>query len=207
MHGMINRSIEGFLRGTYGDTFWIEVAEITGVDVRGFQTVRNYPDAITRSLITSAAGRLNKPPTELLEDMGAWLAQVEPVRRLLRFSGQNFPEFLLALDELPGRVQMVISDLEMPRIRVETGGPEASGQISVILLGCFPEWGSVMAGLIRTMADDYGALSLILADGNVVSVHISDDYFAEGRRFELFSTPENGSVVVTSALAVQNSEY
>lgn len=185
MHGLINRSIEGFLRGTYGDPFWRGVAEASGIDARGFQTVRDYPDAITHTLINQAALDLGKPEYELLEDLGAWLAQVEPLRRLLRFSGGSFLDFLLALDELPGRAQMVVPDLGMPRIRVEVSGMEGIDEVSVLLFDCFAEWRSVIAGLIRAMADDYGALGLIFVDGDGVSVRISEGAFTEGRRFEL----------------------
>ena len=150
MHGLINRSIEGFLRDTYGDGFWAEVAEAAGIDVRGFQTVRHYPDTISHALINHATQRLDKPETELLEDLGAWLARVEPVRRLLRFSGRDFIDFLHALEELQGRAHMVIPDLGMPRIRVEQRVP---GELRIVMPDCFDEWRSVMAGLVRAMAD------------------------------------------------------
>ena len=182
MHGLINRSIEGFLRGTYGDAFWFSVAESSGIDPRGFQTMRGYPDAISHALINHAALQRNKPEAELLEDLGAWLAQVEPVRRLLRFSGRDFKEFLFSLDELPGRAQMVIPDLGMPRLRVSMVD---SDEVVILMNGCFAEWRSVMAGLIRAMADDYGTLGLIVLEGETVSVRISDDAFSEGRKFEL----------------------
>lgn len=182
MHGLINRSIEGFLRDTYGDGFWAEVAEAAGIDVRGFQTVRHYPDTISHALINHATQRLDKPETELLEDLGAWLARVEPVRRLLRFSGRDFIDFLHALEELQGRAHMVIPDLGMPRIRVEQRVP---GELRIVMPDCFDEWRSVMAGLVRAMADDYGALGLIAVDGNAVTVLISHESFSEDRGFVL----------------------
>lgn len=194
MHGLINRSIEGFLRDTYGDAFWGEIAEASGIDMRGFQTIRDYPDAMTHGLINQAAMLLDKPDGELLEDLGAWLGQREPVRRLLRFAGRDFAEFLHTLDELQGRAHMVIPDLDMPRIRVELRG---DSEVRLVMPDCFREWRSVIAGLVRCMADDYGALCLIAVEGSAVVVHISDDTFAEGRLFELgaglgLSTPIRG---------------
>lgn len=182
MHGLINRSIEGFLRDTYGDALWGDIAEASGMDKRGFQTIRDYPDAISHTLVNQAALRLDKPEAELLEDLGAWLAQLEPVRRLLRFSGRDFSEFLHTLDELQGRAHMVVPDLGMPRIRVEH---REAGEVRLVMPDCFREWRSVVAGLVRCMADDYGALGLIAVEGNAVVVNISDDMFAEGRNFEL----------------------
>ena len=183
MHGLINRSIEGFLRDTYGDSFWDDVAEAAGIDARGFQTIRDYPDAVSHGLVNHAALRLDKPEGELLEDLGAWLAGREPLRRLLRFSGRDFVDFIYSLEEWPGRAHMVIPDLGVPRIGIEASDDD--GNLRVVLTGCFPEWRSVMAGLIRAMADDYGTLALISVEGNAVRVHISDQSFAAGRRFEL----------------------
>lgn len=182
MHGLINRSIEGFLRDTYGDVFWADVAEASGIDARGFQTVRQYPDSVSYALINNAALRLDKPEVELLEDLGAWLTQFEPVRRLLRFSGRDFVDFLYALEELQGRAHMVLPDLGMPRIKVEACSDD---ELRVLMPDCFNEWRSVMAGVIRSMADDYGALGLIAVEGQAVAVQVSHEAFSEGRRFEL----------------------
>lgn len=192
MHGLINRSIEGFLRDTYGDSFWHDVAEASGIDSRGFQTIRNYPDAVTFGLVNHAAMRLDKPEGELLEDLGAWLAAREPLRRLLRFSGRDFTDFLFSLEEWPGRAHMVLPDLGMPRIRIE---PQSAEELRVAMPGGFAEWRSVMAGLIRAMADDYGALGLIAVEGNGVRVRISDASFTEGRTFDLgaFVSREGGA--------------
>ena len=50
----------------------------------------------------------------------------------------------------------------------------------------------VRAGLLRAMADDYGALAVLeaLGDGpgggeEVVGIHLLESRFAEGRRFDL----------------------
>lgn len=182
MHGLINRSIEGFLRGTYGDSFWHDAAEAAGIDRRGFQTIRDYPDAVSHGLVNHAAALLDKPEGELLEDLGAWLAAREPLRRLLRFSGRDFIDFIYSLEEWPGRAHMVIPDLGMPRIAIEQAD---EGDIRVIATACFPEWRHVIAGLIRAMADDYGTLCLIGVEGSVVRLRISETGFSSGRRFDL----------------------
>lgn len=181
MHGLINRSIEAFLRQVYGETLWQEVARSEGVDPRGFLTVRSYPHPVSNGLIEAAAQRLGKPAPELVEDLGAWLARLEAIRRLLRFSGRSFPEFIHRLGELPGRARMIVPDLDMPPIAVRTISP---GHLEVRIDG-IEGWTWGVAGLIRAMADDYGALGLIQQDGKVVNIHISDDEFSEGRGFTL----------------------
>ena len=99
-----------------------DVAGLIGLEAGGFEGFRRYPDALTMRLIAASAGRLAKPEAELLEDFGAWLARTEPIRRLLRFSGADFADFILTLEELPGRVRMIVPDLEMPRIAVTALG-------------------------------------------------------------------------------------
>jgi hypothetical protein len=49
---------------------------------------------------------------------------LEPLRRLLRFGGGTFEEFLVSLEELPDRARLAMPELEMPEITlsVEGGG-------------------------------------------------------------------------------------
>lgn len=187
MHGLVNRSIEGFLRDTYGDALWQRVAGQAGVDPRGFHSVQNYSDASTQKLIAAACEALSKPSADLLEDLGAWIVRLELVRRLLRFSGRDFIDFLMSLDELPGRAQMVLPELRLPRLKATGEGP---GQVCVQLTHGTLAWRDMLAGLIRGMADDYGALGLILTDGMQIRVHVSDTSFTEGRDFHLSAGPE-----------------
>lgn len=182
MHGLINKSIEGFLRDSYGEPLWREVAGAAGVDPRGFHSLGRMPDEVSRTLIAGAAALLDKPSPELLEDLGAWLAGLEPFRRLLRFSGRDFAEFLHRLDELPGRAHMVVPDLGIPPLALTR---EGDGWLVITLPPGAETWASMMAGLIRAMADDYGALGVILADGLRVRVQVPDGAFAAGRDFRL----------------------
>lgn len=186
MHGLINRSIESFIRDGYGDPAWTTVAARLSLDPEGFEPFAHYPDALTNRLIGAAAEALAKPEPELLEDIGAWLARTEPARRLLRFSGADFADFVLALEELPGRSRLVLPDLEMPRIAVTARG---GGQFSVTVSHQLPEWRSVIAGVLRAMSDDYGALALIVDEGTAISVDVSDETFFTGRDFDLGSGP------------------
>lgn len=182
MHGLINRSIERFVRESYGEEAWADIAGQIGLDGAGFEGFRRYPDALTMRLVAASAARLAKPEAELLEDFGAWLARTEPIRRLLRFSGADFADFILALEELPGRVRMIVPDLEMPRIAVAA---VAADRFRVGVSHALPEWRSVLAGILRAMSDDYGALALIVDEGAAISIDVSDEAFFEGRDFDL----------------------
>lgn len=182
MHGLINCSIERFIRDGYGEDAWADIAALIGLAAGGFESFRRYPDALTLRLIGAGAGRLAKPEAELLEDFGAWLARSEPIRRLLRFSGADFADFILTLEELPGRVRMIVPDLEMPRFAVAHG---AADRFRVTVSHAPPEWRSVLAGILRAMSDDYGALALIVDEGAAISIDVSDEAFFEGRGFDL----------------------
>ncbi|MFV0386382.1 heme NO-binding domain-containing protein [Paracoccus sp. (in: a-proteobacteria)] len=182
MHRLVRRSCEAFLRATYGDAFWRDVAEAAGIDARGFSPAVRPGENPSHVLMREAAQRLGKPEHDLLEDLGAWLARLEPVRRLLRFSGRDFREFLQNLVELPDHAHMVIPDLGLPDMTVTHEGSES---IRVILPRKRSEWSFALAGIIRAMADDYGVLGLIWVEDNAIHVLISDCAFSAARDFRL----------------------
>ncbi len=93
MHGLVNRSIQTFLRDTYGSDLWHKVAGQAGVPLNGFEAMLTYPDDITEAVLSCAADELDKPLDILLEDFGTHLASVEALRRLLRFSGAEYAGF------------------------------------------------------------------------------------------------------------------
>ncbi|MCV2878077.1 heme NO-binding domain-containing protein [Sedimentimonas flavescens] len=187
MHGLINKSIQAFLRANYGQRLWLQVAERVGFDSEGFEAMLRYDDQLTEDLLQASVEALDKPRGVLLEDIGAYLASLEPIRRLLRFGGEDYWEFLQSLDELQGRGQMTLPDLELPELALRT---LRGGQFILDVDGTIPGWGAVMTGLLRAMADDYGALAMIeeaeAAEGReAVQVVLLEAAFNEGRRFDL----------------------
>ncbi len=181
MHGLVNRSLQAFLIGTYGTALWEAVAQDIDMDASGVEAMLQYDDGVTDLLVSAASRRLDKPRDSLLEDVGAYLASREALRRLLRFGGRDYPDFLLTLDELPDRIRLAIPDIDLPVITVSEPGP------SRFLVSCaMPFYRHVLAGLLRAMADDYGALAVIdtCEDGGLC-VDLMDTQFAAGRRFDL----------------------
>lgn len=182
MHSMINRALEGFLRGTYGDALWMDVLRIAQVEQLGFLT-RNSPNRrATRRVLNAASHELNKPVDELLEDMGAWLVRLEPIRRLLRFSGRDYGEFVLALDELPGRARMILPEIPLRDLFVKQSAP---GEYTIGADDLPVGWIWAIAGALRGMADDYGTLALIAVSGNRISLSIALEEHAMCRPFQL----------------------
>ena len=195
MLGIVNKSIQAFLCKHHGAPVWREVADRLRLGPEGFEAMLRYDDGMTETLLTLAEGLTGKTREALLEDIGAEVAQTESLRRLLRFGGPDYLEFLFSLDDLQGRAQMALPELELPELTLQT---EAQGRFTLLVRGRFPGWGAVMAGLMRAMADDYGALVLIdLLDPRdgvervQVELHFTTYYVA--RQFDL-APPEPGEV-------------
>lgn len=191
MHGLVNRALQCFLRDSYGAQEWRRIADAAGAPPDGFEAMLRYDDAVTLRLIAQAAARLDRSPDALLEDLGTYLVsdrQREGLRRLLRFGGVEFVEFLHSLDDLPGRCRLAVPDLDLPQLEVEDTGP---ARWVLTVRGPWPHYGPVMMGVLRAMADDYGALVLLEAmapapDGAVqIAIDLFDPRFAAGRSFDL----------------------
>lgn len=183
MHGLINRSIQSFLRDTYGAAAWAQIAEDAGLPAEGFEPMLQYDNAVTDDLLDAAARRLAKPRDALLEDLGIFLVSLEPLRRLLRFGGVDYVDFLQSLDDLPERAHLAVPELDLPDLRTV---PSGQGRYRLTCHGRHG-YAPVFAGVLRAMADDYGALALIDAEdgAEAVGIELLQARFAEGRRFEL----------------------
>lgn len=191
MHGLVNRSIQSFVEETYGAEAWQAVADRAGVGHDGFEAMLLYDDLVTAKLLNAIAHQLDKPREMVLEDIGTFVvsnSKFERLRRLLRFGGETFVDFLNSLDELHGRVHLALPDLEGPRLELT----ELEGD--AYRLQChwhFPGACHVVMGVLRAMADDYGALVLldyVGGDGRgagELSIDLLDSRFAEGRAFQL----------------------
>ncbi|MCF3974578.1 heme NO-binding domain-containing protein [Paracoccus salsus] len=186
MHRLVIRAVEEFLRDTYGAAMLSQVIASCNENARsnavGSLAGPKGCGCSAEKIIPTAAILLKKPPEELFEDLGAWLASREAIRRLLRFSGRDFEDFVISLEELPGRAHFVIPELCIPRIDVHR---QHGNTLRLVLPSSAPEWTAMLAGLLRAMADDYGTLGLIDVEGSTVVVQISDQSFAEGRDFSL----------------------
>ena len=190
MHGLTNRAIECFVRDTYGVEQWGDIGRIADLNFSEFEGMLIYDDSITENVLHAACTVLNRPLNEVLEDIGTYLVShpnVEGLRRLLRFGGVNFVEFLHSLDDLPDRVRLAVSDLDLPRIDLREHGPD---RFSLICQSEFRGYGFVLMGLLRAMADDYGALVLLDYQGGgqgieSISITLIESSHSDGRAFEL----------------------
>lgn len=190
MLGLINRSIQCFVRDTYGSQCWARIAAALDLEPDGFETLFMNDEATTRHLLAEVMRVLDKPEDMVLEDVGTYLVShpnSESIRRLLRFGGETFADFLHSLEDLPDRARLAVAELHLPELDlVECEG----GRFLIDVRSEDPAFAQVLVGVLRAMADDYGALALLDLrtgpDGRmVVEVSLLDSAFAEGRRFTL----------------------
>jgi hypothetical protein len=190
MHGLVNRAIQCFVRDTYGPDRWAQVAHRAGIGVEGFEAMLVYDDSVTAAMLDATSALLGRTVESILEDVGTYLVSnpnVEALRRLMRFGGSSFADFLLSVEDLPERSHLAVPDLAVPVLELREPAPHQ------FVLTCrfgFPGAGHVVLGLLRALADDYGTLALFEiepggdgVDTIMITLHKAD--FAAGRRFQL----------------------
>lgn len=190
MHGLINRSIQSFVCNSFGREVWQDVTARAELDFTEFEAMLVYDDTLTPRVLDALADILDRPRDEVMEDIGTYLVshpEFEPVRRLLRFGGVTFEEFLNSLDDLPARARLAVSDLNLPALELREHQP---GNFSLLCGADVAGYGHVMMGILRVMADDYGVLALLEHTGRkggheTVNISLVETDFAEGRSFEL----------------------
>lgn len=190
MLGLINRSIQCFLRDTYGEGAWLAMARAAKLHFDSFEPLLIYDDALTDHVIEAAAQNLNRSRETVLEDLGTYLVShpnLEALRRLLRFGGVTFVDFLHSLEDLAEHGRLGLPDLNLPDIELVDQG---NGEFLLYVPRLVPGIGHVIVGLLRAMADDYGVLAVLDHAGRaghreLVSVHLLDHAYSQGRRFEL----------------------
>ncbi|WP_027259723.1 MULTISPECIES: heme NO-binding domain-containing protein [Leisingera] len=190
MHGLINRAIQAFVTSTYGADRWEEVMEEAGLGFTEFEAMLFYSEEQSSQMLTAMEKVLARPLPEMLEDMGTFLVsnpQVEALRRLLRFGGVNYVEFLHSLDDLPDRARLAVSDLHLPGLELLEQAPE---QFELVCQPGLPGYAYVLMGVLRAMADDYGDLVFLDHSGTqdgaeVIAITLVETKFAAGREFDL----------------------
>jgi len=196
----VNRALERFTRDSYGDGLWQEVMAGLDLGYGEFEPLMRYDPEVTELVLTALGTRLGRARADLLEDVGTYLVshpKVEPIRRLLRFSGVDFADFLHSLEDLPDRARLAVADLDLPPIclhadgaglyRLEVGLRDRGGL----------RFGPVVMGVLRAMADDYGALVFLEHRGvtgkaELIEVRLLDEGFASGRAFDLGARQQAG---------------
>lgn len=190
MHGLINRSIQCFLRDTYGAATWAAIAREARLGFDSFETMLTYDAELTEAVITAATQVLGRPRDSVLEDLGIYLVShpnVQAPRRLLRFGGVRYADFLHSLEDLPDRARLALPDIDLPVMTLVDHSPT---DFTLICHSPLAGIGHVVVGVLRAMADDYGVLSLVehrgtCQGGEAVAITLAETSFSAGRRFDL----------------------
>lgn len=196
MHGLINRAIQVFLSVSYGENAWnriVEAADLAeDLDEGNFETMRLYDDTLTMRIIESATLVLERQRASLLEDLGTFIVcnkEHDAIRRLLRFGGVSFTDFLYSLDDLQGRSRLAVDDLDLPELSIDEFEP---GRFNLTCRGGVDGFGDVLVGLLRSLADDYGALAVLEREASpagsaveIIKIDVHDPAYHAGRQFDL----------------------
>lgn len=186
MDALLLRSLQGYVRDTFGQPVWLTVCRQAALKVETFEPMLRYDTGMADRVAETAAQVLGRSVDTVWEDVGTYLVTDpahEGVRRLLRFGGQSFVDFLHSLDEAPGRARLAMPGLDLPELTLQETAPDS------FVVDCVSRLKGVqriLVGMLTAMADDYGTLCLIEAEGsNRVSVQVLDRSHASGRRFDL----------------------
>ncbi|GHE93618.1 hypothetical protein GCM10016455_12250 [Aliiroseovarius zhejiangensis] len=190
IHGLIFWCFEGFLIFTYGIGRWRSIMGELELGYDSFEPLFRYDVDLANRLVTEAARQLDKPSDMLLEDFGTFLVtdeRVERVRRLLRFGGVDYTDFLHSLEDLRGRAQLAVPELDLPVIQLDA---VSADEFQITCCSVAPGVGFILLGVLRALADDYGALAFLEhlgRDGQdeSISVRLLEMRHGTGRAFHL----------------------
>lgn len=190
MLGVVNKAIEQFIQTTYGDRVWRNTMQLAQMVDHDIEPMLMYSDELTYQLLDGLIATTGKPRQDVLDDLGTFL--VTPphgrmVRRLLRFGGATFEEFLSSIADLNDRVALALPDLDLPSITIET---RAADRVVVTVENRIHGFANVLQGLLRAMADDYGTLVFIdlgqsTDSATQLEVILIEQNFAKGAEFNL----------------------
>ncbi len=194
MHGLICKAVEGFVKDQHGPEAWADVRAAAGLGIASFESLRIYDPDVAEATIDAMTLTLGRTRDAVFEDIGQWICThppLEPVRRLIRFTGKTFVNLLYALDEVHERAAMAVPGLDLPRYHLDKDG---AGEFEIQSRWHVAGGAAVLTGVLRAMADDYGTLALIDA-GSVervdgfwlerIHIRVVEQAFHEPREFTL----------------------
>lgn len=190
MDALFLRSLQSYVLDMFGLADWQEVCRRAGLAVETFEPMLHYDPGTADRIALVVADVLGRPVEAIWEDVGTYLVTFpdrESVRRLLRFGGATYADFLQSLEELPGRARLAMPNLDVPELTLKEVGADTYE------LCCHSQLHGmqrVLMGLLTAMADDYGALCLIEAgEHGQILISVLDRRHSPARQFEL-AAPE-----------------
>lgn len=191
MDALFLRALQGYVVDTFTWADWQAICHRAGLTAETIEPMLRYDPGTADRIALVAADVLGRPVDAIWEDVGTYLVtnpDREGVRRLLRFGGMSYVDFLHSLEELPGRARLAMPELDLPDVTLDQTGPDR------FCLQCPSHLRAtqrVLVGMLTAMADDYGVLCMIEPGAdNRTMITIHDSQHAAARRFDL-ALPEN----------------
>ncbi len=186
MDALLLRSLQSYVIDTFDPAQWQEVCRRAGLLVETFEPMLRYDEGTADRIASIVAEVLGRSVDTIWEDVGTYLVTYpdrESVRRLLRFGGTSYADFLHSLEELPGRARLAMPHLAVPEMTLKEIGPD---QFELRCQTHVAGLQRVLVGLLTAMADDYGALCVIEPeeDGRTL-ISVLDRSHSEARQFDL----------------------
>jgi hypothetical protein len=190
MHALMLRSLQGYIRDTFGSAVWISVVRGAALKIETFEPMLRYDPVLVDRVVFEAARVLDRPAEAVWEDMGTYLITNpahQGVRRLLRFGGVGFADFLHSLEEMPGRARLAWPDLTVPDLTLRELAPD---RFQLTCRYHIRGAARVLVGMLTAMADDYGTLCVIEAvatteGGDLIAIRVLDTAHSEAKSFDL----------------------
>lgn len=190
MLDLIVTALQHFTLDIYGHEAWRHAVKAVLGDFQKFEALLVYDDDVVFALIKELAESNNRIRKDFEEDIGNYLVSsknMKSLRRLLRFGGATFEDFVMSLDDLNERVDLALSELNLPIVQSRQ---QDDGSYLLRVEDQWSGFESVIVGILRALADDYGVLVLVDVVGHSkgsdeIKVEIIERNFAKGAEFEL----------------------
>lgn len=186
MDALLLRSLQNYVLGMFGPVQWHEICTRADQPSQTYEPMLRYDPGTADRVAEIVSRVLGRPVEAVWEDVGTYLVTSpnrEGIRRLLRFGGVSFSDFLHSLEELPARAKLALPNLDPPEVILDEVGPD---RFELRCRSHIRGVQRVLIGVLTAMADDYGALCLIEtgADDRIAIV-VLDTRHATARAFEL----------------------
>jgi hypothetical protein len=190
MDALLLRSLQGYVRDTFGMAVWQTVCRRAQLAVESFEPLLTYDEGLADQVAQAAAEVLGRPVDSVWQDVGTYLVinpDHEGVRRLLRFGGVSFVDFLYSLEELPGRSHLALPGIALPALELHEMGLD---RFEVRFQSRVAGLSQILVGVLTAMADDYGTLCVIEEGPDAsgerrILVDVMDSFHSAARPFDL----------------------
>ena len=125
MYGMVNEGIRTFIESNFGEEAWQSICGRADIDLRQFDRLASYDDAITYSLVGAVSEHTNLPAEKVLNVFGEyWVdyAGQSGFGNLLKLAGNSFVEKVRNLDDMHERILLTMPNLKPPSFELEAVG-------------------------------------------------------------------------------------